>query len=81
MRTEGREEIETVLKRKHDKIWQMMSCEKKRIKIPDFLTWKSWDRIINKGRKANISASQVALVVKNPPATAEDARNESSISG
>ena len=29
MRTEGREEIETVLKRKHDKIWQMMSCEKK----------------------------------------------------
>ena len=28
MRTEGREEIETVLQRKHNKIWQMMSCEK-----------------------------------------------------
>lgn len=53
MRTEGREEIEIVLQRKLYKTWQMMNTEKK-IKMSDFVTLESWNRIIDKGRKAKI---------------------------
>ena len=52
MRTEGREEIEIMLQRKLYKTWQMMNTEKKiKMSVP---TLESWNRIIDKGRKAKI---------------------------